>query len=98
MEADNCRRPGDLLPGDRVVEKLLPEDHVGRKKVGFEGSEEVEGEISDHQKDNNHRHRADDGADGILDEGRATTPMTTRRRQDMGRAEGVLSLKVPILP
>jgi len=70
MEAEDRRRLDDLLPGDGVIEKSLPEDHVGCKKVRLERRKEIKWEVPDYQKNDHHSHGADDRADGIFDEGR----------------------------
>jgi hypothetical protein len=40
-----------------------------REKIGMNGPEEIEGEISENKEDNDHSHRSDDGANGILGQG-----------------------------
>ncbi len=69
MKPENPSGSCDLVPGDRLVEKSLPDVHVGREEVRTQGPEEIERKISQDKEDDDHRHRSDNGAGRILRQG-----------------------------
>jgi hypothetical protein len=60
----------DLLPGDGLIEKPLPQAHVMGKKIRAEISKKVQREIGKNKKDDDHGHCSDDGPDGVFSQSR----------------------------
>lgn len=66
MQTENQRRLCDLLPRYGMIEESLPEGHIGCEEIGADCSEEVKGEISDDEENNDYSHCTDDRTDGVF--------------------------------